>query len=115
MVLKFKLKDAHQFGWKGLKGWAINSKEDFEGASAAMFEVTGRHGKVKSLISDRIYLVLEGKGKFVINGKVIPVEKDDVIIVPKNTPYDYKAVKGKLKLYLIHIPAFDDKKEVKLE
>ena len=115
MVLKFKLKDAYKFGWKGLKGVAYNSKEDFKKASAALFEVTGRHGKVKSLVSDRIYLVLEGKGEFIANEKIVPVEKNDVIIIPKNTPYDYKAVRGTLKLFLVHAPAFDENKEVKLE
>ncbi|MEM5778688.1 MAG: cupin domain-containing protein [Candidatus Aenigmatarchaeota archaeon] len=114
-VLKFKLKDAYKFGWEGLKGLAYNSKKDFKRASAAMFEVTGRHGKVKSLVSDRVYLVLEGQGEFIINNKKVTVKKDDVIIVPKNTPYDYKAVKGKLKLFLVHTPAFDETKEVKLE
>jgi len=115
MRLKFKLKDALQFEWEGLKGWAFNSEHDFERASAAMFEVRGKHGKVKSLVSDRIYLVLEGKGEFIINGESFTVEKDDVIIVPKNTPYDYKAVGETLKLYLVHVPAFDETKEVKLE
>ncbi|NIM47055.1 MAG: cupin domain-containing protein [Candidatus Aenigmarchaeota archaeon] len=115
MILKFKLKDAYKFGWEGLKGLAFNSKEDFERASAAMFEVTGKHGKVKSLVSDRVYLVLEGKGEFKINEEVVPVEKNDVIIIPKNTPYDYKAVERTLKLFLVHTPAFDESKEVKLE
>jgi mannose-6-phosphate isomerase-like protein (cupin superfamily) len=114
-ILKFKLKNAYKFGWKGLKGLSYSSKEDFERASAALFEVTEKHGKVKSLVSDRVYLVLEGREEFIINGKKVPVEKNDVIIVPKNTPYDYKAVKGKLKLFLVHTPAFDNKKEVKLE
>jgi mannose-6-phosphate isomerase-like protein (cupin superfamily) len=114
-VLKFKLKNAYRFGWKGLEGLAYNSKEDFKRASAAMFEVTGRHGKVKSLVSDRVYLILKGKGEFIINGKKVPVEKNDVIIVPKNTPYDYRSIKGKLKLFLVHTPAFDNKKEVKLQ
>lgn len=114
-ILKFKLKKAYKFGWKGLKGLSYSSKEDFKRASAAIFEVTGRHGKIKSLVSDRVYLILEGKGEFIINGKIVPVEKNDVIIVPKNTPYDYKTVKGKLKLFLVHTPAFDASKEVKLE
>jgi len=114
-ILKFKLKNAYKFGWKGLKGLAYNSKEEFKRASAAMLEVTGKHEKVKSLIIDRIYLILEGRGEFIINSKRISVEKNDVIIVPKNTPYDYRAVKGKLRLFLVHTPAFDDKKEVKLE
>lgn len=115
MKLKFKLKDAYQFGWEGLKGWAFNSKEDFERASATMLEVMGKHGKVKSLISDRLYLVLEGKGEFIINEEVVSVEKNDVIIIPKNTSYDYRAVGETLKLFLVHTPAFDETKEVKIE
>ncbi len=113
--MKFTLKKAVKFGWKGLKGWAYNSKNDFPNASAAYFEVTGRHSKVKTTKSDRIYFVLGDKGEFVIDGKRIPVEKNDVIIVPKNTPYDYKAKKVKLKLFLVHSPAFDPEAKVKLE
>jgi len=110
--MKFRLKEAYKFGWEGLKGWAYNSKSDFENASAAYFEVDGSHGKVKTTKSDRVYLVLEGSGEFIIDGKVIQVEKMDVIIVPKNTPYDYK---GKMKLFLVHCPAFNQDAEAKLE
>ena len=48
--MKFKLKDASQFGWDGLKGWAYNSKDDFLNASGAYFEVTGSHGMVMRYI-----------------------------------------------------------------
>ena len=121
--MKFELKKAKEFDWKGLKewgwrgirGWEYNSKDDFPRANATVFEMTGRHGKVKSLVSDRIYLVLRGKGEFTIAGEIFPVEKDDVIIVPKNTPYDYKAVEGTLEMFLVNTPAFDRDKEVKLE
>ena len=113
--MRFKLKDAYKFGWKGLKGWAYNSKNDFPNASATYFEVTGKHGKIKTTKSDRVYLVLEGKGEFIINDKVINVEKDDVIIVPKNTPYDYKAKRGIMKLFLVHTPAFEPEAEEKLK
>ncbi|MCX6826427.1 MAG: cupin domain-containing protein, partial [candidate division Zixibacteria bacterium] len=73
------------------------------------------HGKVKSTKSDRVYLVLEGKGKFMVGNEKNDVKKDDVIIIPKNTPYDYKAIGGKLKLFLVHTPAYDEKAEIKLE
>jgi len=112
--MKFKLKDAYKFGWEGLKGLAYNSKEDFQGASAARFKVTGSHGKTKTTISDRIYLVLEGEGKFIIEGKTIKVEKTDVIIVPKNTSYNYRATKGFMELFLVHSPAYDPQGDVKL-
>lgn len=113
--MKFVLKNAFKFGWEGLEGWAYNSKDNFSNASAAYFEVTGSHGKVKTTKSDRIYFVLEGQGEFIIDGKIVPVEKTDVVIVPKNAPYDYKAVKGTLKLFLVHCPAFDPQADVKLE
>lgn len=111
--MKFKLKDAKKFGWEGLNGWAYNSKEDFADASAAYFEVTGKHGKTKSTKSDRIYYIIDGKGEFIINGEVIPVEKNDVIIAPKNIIYDYRAKEGTLKLFLVHAPAFDPDNEIK--
>ncbi len=67
--MKFSIKDGHDFGWGGLKAKAISSKEEFENASAAYFEVTGSHGKVKTELSDRVYLVLGGEGLFVIDGE----------------------------------------------
>ena len=114
--MKFSLKDSTSFGWDGLKARAYNSKEQFENASAAVFEVTKEHGKVLTELSDRVYYVVEGEGKFVINGKEEKVIKTDVVIVPKNTPYNYMAINGKtLKLFLVHTPAYDPEMEKKLE
>lgn len=113
--MKFTLKKAIKFEWEGLKGWAYSSKENFPNVSGVYFEVTGSHGKIKTTLSDRVYFVIEGKGEFIINDKVIPVEKNDMIIIPKNTPYDYRTKGGILKLFLVHVPAFDEKHEVKLE
>lgn len=112
--MKFTLKQGHQFGWDGITGTAYNSQEDFSNASAAYFEVTGNHGKIKTSLSDRIYYVVEGKGEFIIDEEHILVEKTDVIIVPKNTPYDYCAIDGILKLFLVHTPAYDQNAETKL-
>ncbi|MGD0729061.1 MAG: hypothetical protein ABR981_03220 [Candidatus Micrarchaeaceae archaeon] len=109
--MKFTLKNAYKFGWKGLEGKAYNSKDDFKNASVAFFKVNGEHGKIKTTLSDRVYYVTEGSGEFIINGKTIMVRKTDVIIVPKNTPYNYK---GKMKLLLVHIPAYNERYEVKL-
>ncbi|HLC39253.1 MAG TPA: hypothetical protein VJJ76_00025 [archaeon] len=102
--MKFALKRAKKFGWQGLKGWAYSSKKDFKRASAAYFEINGSHGKIKTIRSDRIYFVIQGKGKFIIKNKIFSVKSKDVIIVPKNVPYDYS---GKMKLFLVHTPSFD--------
>lgn len=113
--MRFTLKGARQFEWKGLKGWPYNSKEDFARASGVYLEVVGSHGKTKTIKSDRIYFIVDGEGEFIINEEVIPVEKSDMVIVPKDTPYDYRAKEGVLKLFLVHTPAFDPDCEVKLE
>lgn len=114
--MKFSFNDTKKIGWEGLKAWIYSSKEDFNNASAIYFEVTGRHGKIKTTLSDRIYFVVSGEGEFMINKKEIPVKEKDVIIVPKNTPYDYRAVNNTtLKLFLVHTPAYDEQHEVQLE
>lgn len=113
--MKFTLSRAKKIGWAGLDAWVYNSKEDFANASGIYFEVTGAHGKIKTTLSDRIYFVIEGKGEFIIDGKKYQVKNKDMVIVPKNTPYNYFAVEGVLKLFLVHTPAFDPEHEVNLE
>lgn len=110
--MKFIFKKAVSFEWPGLKGWAYNSKKDFENASVAVFEVNGSHGKVKTTRSDRVYYILKGKGEFILDKKKVPIKATDIIIVPKGTIYDYR---GKMKLFLVHIPAYDEKYEINLE
>ncbi len=110
--MKFTLKNAREFGWNGLKGWAFNSKEEFPRASAAYFEVTGSHGKTKATESDRIYYIIDGEGEFEINNEIIHVAKSDVCILPKNIEYDYKSINGVLKMFLVHTPAYDPNKEI---
>lgn len=58
--------------------------------------------------------MIDGEGEFFINDKTINVKKNDVIVVPKNTPYNYRLKKGILKLFLVHTPAYDPKYEIKL-
>lgn len=61
--MKFRLKDAREFGWNGIKGFAYNSKEDFEKASATYIEVDGRHGKIKNIIPKNTPYDYEGRMK----------------------------------------------------
>jgi len=115
-LIKLPFRKEETVGWEGWTAWPYGGRDIFERASALYCEVTTRHGKIKTTVSDRVYYVLEGKGEFIINDEVIPVQKSDVIIVTKNTPYDYRAAdNSNLKLYMVHIPAFDPQGEVKLE
>lgn len=112
MKYKFTLEDAYVSGWKGLNFSSYSEAADFDRASAGVFTVTSHHGKVKSLISDRIYYVLEGEGYFIINDENIPVSQTDVVIVPRNTIYDYYNQNGPMKLFLVHTPAYSFEAEV---
>lgn len=109
MKYKYTAEDSYKSGWAGLKFSSYNESSDFEHASAGVFEVTTHHGKVKSKSSDRIYFVLEGEGYFEIEGQKIDVKPTDVVIVPRDTIYDYF---GKMKLFLVHTPAYNYDAEV---
>lgn len=111
MKFKFTLKDGYDFDRGDVKGHAYLTYNDFPGMSAAVFQCRGRHKKMKSLNSDRLYIIVKGKGLFHIKKNKLPVEKGDVIIVPKNIFYSYE---GNMKCFLVHSPAFDKTKEVLL-
>ena len=110
--MKFTLEKAKQFGWDGIKGFEYSNKDDFTNASVAYAEVTGRHGKIKNIKSDRVYIVVEGEGEFILDDEAISVKKMDAIIVPKNTPYDYH---GNMKIFLVDMPAFTPDADIKLD
>jgi mannose-6-phosphate isomerase-like protein (cupin superfamily) len=94
---------------------AYNAKKDFEQASVGIIEVRGRHGRVNNPVSDRTYLVLEGEGEFYFGGEVgqqeetIRVKKDDVLLIPKGTVYDYQ---GQMRLFLVHSPAYEQDSDI---
>ena len=110
--MKFIKENARKFGWEGINGWAYFSKEEFSGMSCAYIIVEGRHGRIKNLKSDRLYFIIEGRGEFTVNGRQMKVKPGDVVVIPKNTPYDYK---GKMKVLLVDSPAFDPKADIKME
>ena len=80
--------------------------------SASLIEIDGIHGPIMCKGEDRIYFILEGEGKFIIDRMEFNVEKDDLVFIPMKTPYD---IMGKLKYVLICSPAFDPKDDVWLD
>ncbi len=94
---------------------AYNTKEDFDRASVGIVESRGRHGRIKQPVSDRTYLILEGEGSFYFGGEeeqheeTVRVKKDDVLLIPKGTVYDYE---GHMRLFLTHSPAYKPDSDV---
>ncbi|HLD85387.1 MAG TPA: cupin domain-containing protein [archaeon] len=97
--MKFSFKEGRKFGWDGINGVALTGNSITSG-SVAYTEVgsidskgvvkTGRHGKIKTTSEDRFYFVIQGKGKFTVGKETFDVEEKDVIVIPKNTAYDFK-------------------------
>ena len=55
-------------GRPSVQGRAIVTSNDFERLGCGVFRVETRHGLIKNIASDRIYLVLEGQGRFTVAG-----------------------------------------------
>jgi len=110
MENKYTLEKSTESNRDGFDINIYNTKKDFERASTALLSVNGFHGRTKNKTNDRIYYVIEGVGEFIIEDKTISVKSTDVVIIPKNTLYDFK---GNMKLFLVHTPAFDRENEVK--
>ena len=65
MIIKKEKATFKEVGCMKIKEYKINP-----GFSGALIEIKGEHGKIKCLKEDRIYFILEGEGKFIINDEL---------------------------------------------
>ncbi len=107
MIIKFSKLPRKKHGNMKITEYKINPE-----FSGALIDIKGKHGKIKCLAEDRIYFVISGTGKFTIDGKNTSVSKNDLIFIPKNTPYD---ISGNLKYFMISSPEFHPSHDVSLE
>lgn len=107
MIIKASEANKKIVGAMRISEYKIN--KDF---SCALIRIKGTHGKVRCIKEDRIYFIFEGKGFFIVNGKKQAVSAEDVVFIPKNTPYD---IKGDLKFFLVCSPEFKPEDDEFLE
>jgi len=107
MIIKSKDTNQIKVGVMNINEYKINS--DFSGN---LVEIDGDHGTLKCLNEDRIYFIIEGNGKFIINDQENDVSANDLIFIPKNTPYN---IIGKMKYFLVCSPEFNPDDDVFLE
>jgi len=98
MIIKSQDAKEKKAGIMNIKEYKINSK-----FSGALIEINGNHRAIKCLNEDRIYFIIKGRGKFFIDNKETSVSVNDLIFVPKNTPYN---IIGKIKYFLVCSPEF---------
>lgn len=63
-----------------------------------------------NLVSTHVYYILEGNGKFKIDGKIYEVVKGDIIEIPPKIEFVFA---GKMKLLLMMTPKFDSLNDIK--
>lgn len=101
-----------EIGRPTVRGRPIVTGNDFERLGCGVFRVETRHGRIRNERSDRLYLVLEGQGRFTVDGDGFDVAAGDVVLVPRGTTYDYE---GGMRLFLVHAPANRDEADLSLE
>ncbi|MGM5488183.1 MAG: hypothetical protein ACQESG_04505 [Nanobdellota archaeon] len=106
MIIKREDTTQKKVGPMIINEYLINSK-----FSGALVEINGNHGALKCLEEDRIYFIIEGNGKFIIDDQEKEVSAYDIIFVPKETPYN---LIGKMKYLLICSPEFNPEHDVSL-
>lgn len=100
-MIKIPKSNAIVHGRKGLKASYYQLPEVLGGTTLATAVFTGEHGE--STIGDRsrIYFVVAGKGKFVINGEAVPAATGDVVIIPPRATYNLFPIGKKIEIFLI--------------
>lgn len=109
--MKFEIKKAEKFGWKGVKGWNINILKK---ASVSYIEINANIPERKNNVNDRVYFVLKGKVTFKKGNKVFLLKEKESIYIPKKTIYSY-ITNGKALIVEVNIPPFSLKGETVLE
>lgn len=106
--MKFAIKKAEKFGWKGVKGWNIDFNKI---ASISYIEIKTDIPTRKNTLNDRVYFVVKGKADFYKAGKKYPIGEKEAIFIPKNTKYSYSP-KGTTIICEANIPLFSQEDEI---
>ncbi len=110
--MKHVREHGRHFNFNGLSGTAYLRDASGLYGDVAVIDVDGRHGRIKSLTGDRFYVVAEGEGSFTVGDETYPVGREDLIVVPRNTPYDFE---GRMRVFVFCAPPYDPAGEVDLE
>lgn len=84
-------------------------KDSKMGHSVIRSHLNGKHPLMKNIKSNRTYYFISGSATFNVNGEVINVKAEDVLVIPKNTLYSFE---GEFDAILVSCPAFDPKYDV---
>lgn len=100
----FTLPKQYSFVKVGIKGKRLDGRDVNNKAGFCLIETEkGHKTKIIEHECDFNYFILKGRGYFRINGKKEVCRQGNLVIVPKNSVFDYR---GKLKMLLVTTPPF---------
>jgi hypothetical protein len=109
--MKLSLAQAEFFEREGFNGNVYIKKADNKGFNALLVNCITNHYRARLKNATRAYLVLEGKGSFVVNEKEYSAEPYDFFLISDGDIYEYH---GQMKLFELNVPATDRKNEERL-
>lgn len=80
--------------------------------SATWVRIDGRHRRLRTDRSDRLYVMLSGSGTIVVGEQRHEVREDDVVLVPRGTPYH---LEGTMTYLVVNAPGFREGDDAYLE
>jgi mannose-6-phosphate isomerase-like protein (cupin superfamily) len=80
------------------------------GMSVTWVRLAGRHRRLRTNRSARVYYVLDGSATFVLGDEPeFEARQDDVVVVPRSLPYEFW---GEMTYLVVNAPAFVDGDDV---
>ena len=77
--------------------------------SLTWVRLEGRHRRLRTDRSTRVYYLLDGAATFVVGGERFDAASGDVVVVPVSTPYEFW---GETTYLVVNGPAFADGDDV---
>jgi mannose-6-phosphate isomerase-like protein (cupin superfamily) len=80
------------------------------GMSVTWVRLAGRHRRLRTDRSARVYYVLDGSAVFVLDDEPeFEARQGDVVVVPRGIPYEFR---GEITYLVVNAPAFVDGDDV---
>lgn len=87
-MIKISKKEAINHSRPGVDGFYYQLPDIENGTTVAYAEFTGEHGERTIGDRARIYYILEGHGRFIVNGTEFKVEKGDLVTIEPGSTYN---------------------------
>ena len=102
MKYRITQKESIHHARPGVDGHYYNLAEVAGGTTVAYAEINGEHGERTIGNRERIYFILEGTARFIINGEEFEAHTGDLVTIPPLATYNLwpKTEKIKILLYL---------------